>query len=188
MSCTAKILWLPKPNSNAEARPRWVRCTPLLGSDSQIGVWMIIVVPIGQSQELLEQPSTNQLAAERSSSRQSRISMKSSARSQSIDDLEQNHYHSTHTPHTPHTPIRTASILDMRPRMGRPGMAIRVPNGTEPALRSPMISPLSEGDSDLYADYMKHPGGPLPIPPPKSTRDGDTSPTASFFSHSQLQL
>lgn len=51
-SVTAKILWLPK-NSHvtergrgaAEAKSRWIRCTPLLGSDDRVGVWMVIIVP-----------------------------------------------------------------------------------------------------------------------------------------------
>ena len=47
---TAKVLWLPKTADRgrgpAEARPRWIRCTPLLGSDDRVGVWMIIIVPV----------------------------------------------------------------------------------------------------------------------------------------------
>ncbi|EHK98949.1 hypothetical protein M7I_5240 [Glarea lozoyensis 74030] len=49
---TAKVLWLPKNaqsgerRAGQEVRPRWIRCTPLLGSDDRVGVWMIILVPI----------------------------------------------------------------------------------------------------------------------------------------------
>ncbi|TVY83664.1 Phototropin-2 [Lachnellula suecica] len=50
---TAKVLWLPKNTGSAErgrggseVRPRWIRCTPLLGSDDRVGVWMIILVPV----------------------------------------------------------------------------------------------------------------------------------------------
>jgi hypothetical protein len=49
-SVTAKVLWLPKhahPGERArEVKARWIRCTPLLGSDDRVGVWMIILVPI----------------------------------------------------------------------------------------------------------------------------------------------
>ncbi|KAH8684800.1 hypothetical protein BGZ60DRAFT_366852 [Tricladium varicosporioides] len=51
-SVTAKVLWLPKNSgvdhgrTTAEAKPRWMRCTPLLGSDDRVGVWMIILVPV----------------------------------------------------------------------------------------------------------------------------------------------
>ncbi|POS85153.1 hypothetical protein EPUL_003265, partial [Erysiphe pulchra] len=46
-SVTARVLWLPKHGypANAKARRRWIRCTPLLGSDDSIGVWVIILVP-----------------------------------------------------------------------------------------------------------------------------------------------
>jgi|SRR5450432_2843093 len=49
-SVTAKISWLPKISANPVAdsnqgRPRWIRCTPLLGSDDKVGMWMIILVP-----------------------------------------------------------------------------------------------------------------------------------------------
>ena len=27
-------------------KPRWIRCTPLLGSDDRVGVWMVIIVPV----------------------------------------------------------------------------------------------------------------------------------------------
>lgn len=49
---TAKVLWLPKNAQSGErcrapteARPRFIRCTPLLGSDDRVGVWMVILVP-----------------------------------------------------------------------------------------------------------------------------------------------
>ncbi|KAI6244567.1 Phototropin-2 [Erysiphe necator] len=47
VSVTARVLWLPKHGypANAKARRRWIRCTPLLGSDDSIGVWMVILVP-----------------------------------------------------------------------------------------------------------------------------------------------
>lgn len=43
---TAKIQWLtgsidPEQRNSAEGKPRWIHCTPLLGSDEKIGVWMI---------------------------------------------------------------------------------------------------------------------------------------------------
>ncbi|KAF1934216.1 uncharacterized protein M421DRAFT_415262 [Didymella exigua CBS 183.55] len=46
---TAKIRWLPHAvqdlsNSYEEGRPRWIHCTPLLGANGSIGIWMIIIV------------------------------------------------------------------------------------------------------------------------------------------------
>ena len=64
---TAKITWLPKGNTEdsdnlsnsadsrpssrkgpssaaGEARTRYISCTPLLGSDDQVGVWMVVMV------------------------------------------------------------------------------------------------------------------------------------------------
>lgn len=39
---TAKIRWLTKLDT--EGRNRWIHCTPLLGSNGGIGVWMIVIV------------------------------------------------------------------------------------------------------------------------------------------------
>ena len=62
-SVTAKVMWLPqgrqdddpdsRPSSrherggfhgNAGSRARYISCTPLLGSDDQVGVWMVVMV------------------------------------------------------------------------------------------------------------------------------------------------
>lgn len=51
-SVTAKISWLTHPGSNGDShqnqgvqgKPRWIHCTPLLGSDERVGVWMVVVV------------------------------------------------------------------------------------------------------------------------------------------------
>ncbi|KAH7410826.1 hypothetical protein BKA64DRAFT_703940 [Cadophora sp. MPI-SDFR-AT-0126] len=52
-SVTAKVLWLPKNThvgergrGPSEVKPRFIRCTPLLGSDDRVGVWMVILVPV----------------------------------------------------------------------------------------------------------------------------------------------
>ncbi|KAH7346450.1 hypothetical protein BKA65DRAFT_276990 [Rhexocercosporidium sp. MPI-PUGE-AT-0058] len=52
-SVTAKVLWLPKNThagdrgrGPAEVKPRFIRCTPLLGNDDRVGVWMVILVPV----------------------------------------------------------------------------------------------------------------------------------------------
>ncbi|KAL3417741.1 hypothetical protein PVAG01_10751 [Phlyctema vagabunda] len=52
-SVTAKVLWLPKNSQThdrgrglAEVKPKFIRCTPLLGSDDRVGVWMVILVPV----------------------------------------------------------------------------------------------------------------------------------------------
>ena len=39
---TAKVRWVSKVDE--EGRNRWIHCTPLLGSNSQIGVWMVVIV------------------------------------------------------------------------------------------------------------------------------------------------
>ena len=39
---TAKVRWISKVDE--EGRNRWIHCTPLLGSNSQIGVWMVVIV------------------------------------------------------------------------------------------------------------------------------------------------
>ncbi|KAK0120022.1 hypothetical protein ONS95_011437 [Cadophora gregata] len=52
-SVTAKVLWLPKNThvgergrGPSEVKPRFIRCTPLLGSDDRVGVWMVVLVPV----------------------------------------------------------------------------------------------------------------------------------------------
>ena len=39
---TAKVRWLSK--ADEDGRNRWIHCTPLLGSNGQIGVWMVVLV------------------------------------------------------------------------------------------------------------------------------------------------
>ncbi|KUJ21130.1 uncharacterized protein LY89DRAFT_577243 [Mollisia scopiformis] len=39
---TAKVKWVSK--SDLEGRNRWIHCTPLIGSNGVIGVWMIVLV------------------------------------------------------------------------------------------------------------------------------------------------
>ena len=39
---TAKIRWVSR--SDEDGRNRWIHCTPLLGSNGQIGVWMVVLV------------------------------------------------------------------------------------------------------------------------------------------------
>jgi hypothetical protein len=39
---TAKIRWITRPED--EGRNRWVHCTPLMGSNGNIGVWMVVLV------------------------------------------------------------------------------------------------------------------------------------------------
>lgn len=39
---TAKVRWVSKVDD--EGRNRWIHCTPLLGSNCQVGVWMVVVV------------------------------------------------------------------------------------------------------------------------------------------------
>jgi hypothetical protein len=39
---TAKVRWLSR--SQEEGRSRWIHCTPLIGINGQIGVWMVVIV------------------------------------------------------------------------------------------------------------------------------------------------
>ena len=39
---TARVRWLSRPDE--DGRNRWIHCTPLLGSNTQIGVWMVVIV------------------------------------------------------------------------------------------------------------------------------------------------
>nr|POE47551.1 phototropin-2 [Quercus suber] len=45
---TAKITWLVRDrnsaNSDEGGKARWIHCTPLLGSDEKVGVWMVVMV------------------------------------------------------------------------------------------------------------------------------------------------
>lgn len=49
VSVTAKVSWLTQSINPGDAgylagKPRWLHCTPLLGSDHKVGVWMIVIV------------------------------------------------------------------------------------------------------------------------------------------------
>lgn len=39
---TAKVRWMTK--ADEEGRNKWIHCTPLLGINGQIGVWMVVIV------------------------------------------------------------------------------------------------------------------------------------------------
>jgi hypothetical protein len=39
---TAKVRWISK--GDTEGRGRWIHCTPLLGSNGHVGVWMVVLV------------------------------------------------------------------------------------------------------------------------------------------------
>ncbi|KAK3043965.1 hypothetical protein LTS18_002537, partial [Coniosporium uncinatum] len=41
---TAKVRWIPGRNEGDEGRARWIHCTPLLGANGSVGVWMVILV------------------------------------------------------------------------------------------------------------------------------------------------
>jgi hypothetical protein len=45
---TAKVKWVSR--MDPEGRNRWIHCTPLLGNNGSIGVWMIVIVDDEQSQ------------------------------------------------------------------------------------------------------------------------------------------
>lgn len=48
VSVTARVLWLPKNGNtpNSKARRRWIRCTPMIDVNDNVGVWMVILVPV----------------------------------------------------------------------------------------------------------------------------------------------
>lgn len=39
---TAKVKWVTK--TDEEGRNKWIHCTPLIGVNGQIGVWMVVIV------------------------------------------------------------------------------------------------------------------------------------------------
>ncbi|KAL1625615.1 hypothetical protein SLS56_007199 [Neofusicoccum ribis] len=41
---TAKVRWLSSSRPDDEGRSRWIHCTPLLGQNGTVGVWMIVLV------------------------------------------------------------------------------------------------------------------------------------------------
>jgi hypothetical protein len=41
---TAKVRWVSGRHGDEEGRVRWIHCTPLLGQNGAVGVWMIVVV------------------------------------------------------------------------------------------------------------------------------------------------
>lgn len=41
---TAKVRWVPGRHGEEEGRARWIHCTPLLGHNGSVGVWMIVLV------------------------------------------------------------------------------------------------------------------------------------------------
>lgn len=45
---TAKVKWVSK--TDIEGRNRWIHCTPLLGNNGAIGVWMVVIVDDEKSQ------------------------------------------------------------------------------------------------------------------------------------------
>lgn len=44
---TAKVKWVSggaRGDAGKEGRPRWIHCTPLIGSNGGVGVWMVVIV------------------------------------------------------------------------------------------------------------------------------------------------
>ncbi|KAF2722856.1 hypothetical protein K431DRAFT_266029 [Polychaeton citri CBS 116435] len=65
---TAKVTWLTSRQQGgdyADGKTRWVHCTPLLGSDERVGVWMIVLVENEEVTGRLNRgpPSINQFYA-----------------------------------------------------------------------------------------------------------------------------
>ncbi|TKA69048.1 hypothetical protein B0A55_08719 [Friedmanniomyces simplex] len=72
---TAKITWLTHSASaglpgeresvgsfsgQMQGKPRWIHCTPLLGSDERVGVWMVVMVESEEVTGMLNQRSSQQ--------------------------------------------------------------------------------------------------------------------------------
>lgn len=41
---TAKVRWTTRIDHQGRGRPRWIHCTPLLGLNGAVGVWMVVLV------------------------------------------------------------------------------------------------------------------------------------------------
>jgi hypothetical protein len=44
---TAKVRWITRLDE--EGRNKWIHCTPLVGANGNIGVWMVVIVDDGRS-------------------------------------------------------------------------------------------------------------------------------------------
>lgn len=44
---TAKVRWITRLDE--EGRNKWIHCTPLVGANGNIGVWMVVIVDDGKS-------------------------------------------------------------------------------------------------------------------------------------------
>lgn len=63
---TAKVQWLSK--GSRKSRARWIHCTPLLGVNDAVGVWMVILVDDeegNEAREAQEVPASNVSSAKR---------------------------------------------------------------------------------------------------------------------------
>lgn len=63
---TAKVQWLSK--GSRKSRARWIHCTPLLGNNDAVGVWMVILVDDeydDEAREAQETAATNVSSAKR---------------------------------------------------------------------------------------------------------------------------
>ena len=54
---TAKVRWITKLDE--EGRNKWIHCTPLVGSNGNIGVWMVVVVDDPKSSSKFSVSSRN---------------------------------------------------------------------------------------------------------------------------------
>ncbi|KAL8784809.1 MAG: hypothetical protein Q9195_008889 [Heterodermia aff. obscurata] len=68
---TAKVQWISKPAHNT--RSRWIHCTPLLGVNSLIAVWMVILVDDDNDQSTPDHPPIKAQLSEQSALRTSEV-------------------------------------------------------------------------------------------------------------------
>lgn len=69
---TAKVRWISS-RSDEEGRARWIHCTPLLGQNGAVGVWMVVLVDDevggGSQRRFRVAPPVDQLINGKSSSK-----------------------------------------------------------------------------------------------------------------------
>ena len=69
---TAKVQWISKPAHNT--RSRWIHCTPLLGVNSLIAVWMVILVDDDNDQSMRDSAPLEAQLSEQSDFRSTEVS------------------------------------------------------------------------------------------------------------------
>lgn len=175
---TAKVQW--KSKTTPRSRARWIHCTPLLGVNDAIGVWMVILVEDEDEGESDPEPAA---PAQLSSSNPD-----SSHTAQAIlwdPESEENRF----------TGISTRSWSDGVPRNPRP-------EEPKPQARKPLFRQPSDFGESKQSHFMSRPGptiagkaysfgstndGRMSIDDGCSVRDNEIRPTSSTSTAIPLQ-